>query len=159
MRLVPSGRRWYRSRWLEDALYPRHAGERVRLTRIIFGLGILHREEGYEAAAHETFDLEETHVSQLDGSGSLFRRIVWSVSVRCIRAVIREDDNLNSSTDSAVVWMSLYWRSYEERPVIQATLRFLPLCVVGVFANIVGSFCVAYVVRDESADCYLRSFD
>lgn len=54
-------------------------------------MGIPHREEGYEAAAHETLDLEETHVSQFDGSGSLFRRIVWSVSVRCIRAVTSGD--------------------------------------------------------------------
>lgn len=81
LRLVPIGRRGYRSQWLEDALYPRHAGERVRLASLVFGLGILRREEGYKSASDETFDLEETYVPQFDGSSSLSGRIVWSVSL------------------------------------------------------------------------------
>ncbi|KAJ9096309.1 hypothetical protein QFC20_006447 [Naganishia adeliensis] len=44
-----------------------------------------------------------------------------------------------------IVWMTLYWRSYEGRTVVQITLRFLPLCVCGVLANIVGSFAVAHL--------------
>lgn len=43
--------------------------------------------------------------------------------------------------------MSLYWRSFEERPIIELTLRFLPLTVAGVAANVVGSFLVGYIVR------------
>ncbi len=42
--------------------------------------------------------------------------------------------------------MTLYWQNYEGRSLIQTTLRFLPLCVVGVITNMIGSACVAIVV-------------
>lgn len=45
--------------------------------------------------------------------------------------------------------MTLYWRSYEGRTVVQITLRFLPLCVCGVLANVVGSIAVAHLVSLE----------
>ena len=51
-----------------------------------------------------------------------------------------------TASNSIILWMTLFWRSYEERSVIQITLRFLPLCVCGVIANIIGSVAVARLV-------------
>jgi phosphate/sulfate permease len=42
--------------------------------------------------------------------------------------------------------MTLYWQNYEGRSMIDTSLRFLPLCIVGVLANVIGSACVAVVV-------------
>lgn len=43
-------------------------------------------------------------------------------------------------------WMTVYWQNYEMRSVIDTTLRFIPICVFGVLANVLGSFIVSKLV-------------
>lgn len=39
----------------------------------------------------------------------------------------------------------LYWENYEYRSIVATTLRFLPLCIVGVIANVIGAVLVANI--------------
>lgn len=58
---------------------------------------------------------------------------------------------------SVIFWMTLYWQNFEQRTVIETTIRFIPICIFGVLANILGSFIVArfvssVVIKREQKD-------